>query len=83
MSTKRKNLDPTSQLLAGVASGTTTVLLLHPLDFIRVRFQAQDTSHETARGRYTGLVHAFRSVIRREGFGALYQGVTANAVGSG
>eukprot|EP00037_Helgoeca_nana_P016912 m.159543 g.159543 ORF g.159543 m.159543 type:complete len:299 (+) comp23748_c1_seq1:263-1159(+) len=79
----KKDLAPNSQLLAGMTSGVTTVLLLHPLDLIRVRFQAQNTVGESARGRYTGLVHAFRSVAKREGVGALYQGVSANALGSG
>lgn len=80
----RKELTPHSQLIAGIVSGTTAVLLLHPLDLIRVRFQAQNNKSDvTVRGKYTGLVDAFRSVIRREGVGALYQGVSANALGSG
>lgn len=82
--TTRKELTPHSQLIAGIVSGTTAVLLLHPLDLIRVRFQAQNNKSDvTVRGKYTGLVDAFRSVIRREGVGALYQGVSANALGSG
>eukprot|EP00038_Savillea_parva_P027827 m.61679 g.61679 ORF g.61679 m.61679 type:complete len:298 (+) comp8040_c1_seq2:251-1144(+) len=78
-----KNLNPHTQLIAGMMSGVSAVLILHPLDLIRVRFQAQDAARESVRGRYTGLVHAFRSVVQREGFRALYQGVSANALGSG
>jgi hypothetical protein len=39
----KKDLAPNSQLLAGMTSGVTTVLLLHPLDLIRCVHASSDT----------------------------------------
>eukprot|EP00041_Stephanoeca_diplocostata_P040480 m.1639634 g.1639634 ORF g.1639634 m.1639634 type:complete len:311 (-) comp36943_c0_seq1:639-1571(-) len=76
---------PFKHLLAGGFSGVVTTTLLHPLDLIKVRFQAQNnsTSSSSARGNYSGVIDSFTKIIRNEGSRALYQGVSVNAIGSG
>eukprot|EP00040_Diaphanoeca_grandis_P026551 m.149049 g.149049 ORF g.149049 m.149049 type:complete len:342 (-) comp30633_c2_seq1:268-1293(-) len=74
--------DGLPHLAAGAFSGLVATLTLHPLDLVKVRFQAQDNFGTSARGRYTGVLDAFRTIVRTEGARALYQGISPNAVGS-
>ena len=58
-----------------------SVLALHPLDVIKTRLQVQDCVDRRA-ATYRGTVHAFRTVVRREGALGLYSGLTPALVGS-
>jgi solute carrier family 25 (mitochondrial folate transporter), member 32 len=81
-------------MFAGALAGSTSVALLYPLDLIRTRFQVQDALgspsssssslhfRNTFSARYTGLLHAFRSIVAQDGAGALYRGLSTNMVGS-
>ncbi|KAI0250076.1 mitochondrial carrier domain-containing protein [Lactifluus subvellereus] len=68
--------------LAGLGAGTTeAVLVVNPMEVVKIRLQAQMHSLadplETPQYRNAG--HAVYTVVREEGFGVLYRGVTLTA----
>lgn len=68
--------------LAGVGAGITeAVLVVNPLEVIKIRLQAQ--SHSMAdpvnTPRYRNAAHCLGVTIKEEGFGALYRGVSLTA----
>lgn len=68
-------------MVAGLSGGVTSTLILHPLDLIKIRFAANDG--RSSAPQYRGLVSAFTTILRQEGFRGLYKGVTPNIWGSG
>ncbi|CAG0916847.1 unnamed protein product [Notodromas monacha] len=71
-------------LLAGIAGGTTSTLLLHPLDLIKIRFAVNEgATRSLNRPQYNGVFDAFGSIYRTEGIRGLYQGVVPNILGAG
>jgi solute carrier family 25 folate transporter 32 len=79
MSQEKRANNTALHLASGAIAGFTTTALLHPLDSIKVRFQAQ----EGATGWRSGAAPAFRStpsaflhITRTEGFRSLYFGLT-------
>lgn len=69
-------------LVAGVAGGVSSTLILHPLDLLKIRFAAND-GHTATKIQYTGLTQAFTQIFRHEGIRGLYRGVTPNVWGAG
>lgn len=55
---------------------TIAKLLVYPLDTVKKRMQLNGQIPSVPR--YNGLVHCVRSIVEQEGFGALYNGVTAS-----
>jgi solute carrier family 25 folate transporter 32 len=68
-------------LVAGVAGGVVSTLVLHPLDLVKIRFAVNDGL--SSRPQYHGLYDAFKSIWRTEGMRGLYRGVTPNVWGAG
>lgn len=68
-------------LIAGVSGGVLSTVILHPLDLIKIRLQVSDG--QKSRPTYSGLAHVCRSIIQKNGYRGLYQGVTPNAWGAG
>jgi len=66
------SLEEVSSSLAGLMSGTTTVMLTNPLDTVRVRLQVQERSGSSATN---GIVSELRSVVAAEGVRGLYRGL--------
>ncbi|KAJ7099425.1 mitochondrial carrier domain-containing protein [Mycena belliarum] len=69
--------------LAGLGAGTTeAVAVVTPMEVVKIRLQAQMHSLadplETPRYRNAG--HAVYTIVREEGFGALYRGVSLTAL---
>ncbi|TFK50858.1 mitochondrial carrier [Heliocybe sulcata] len=69
--------------LAGLGAGTTeAVLVVTPMEVVKIRLQAQ--SHSLADPldipRYRNAAHAVYMIVREEGAGALYRGVTLTAI---
>ncbi|KAI0067571.1 mitochondrial carrier [Artomyces pyxidatus] len=69
--------------LAGLGAGTTeAVMVVTPMEVVKIRLQAQMHSLadplETPRYRNAG--HAVYTIVREEGFSALYRGVTLTAL---
>ena len=79
-------------LVAGVTGGGLAVVLTHPLELIKVRFQVDDlrkakksassSQRISYRPIYRGLVDAFQSIYKSDGVRGLYGGVTPSLVGT-
>lgn len=63
--------------LGGMASGVALVLAGHPFDLIKVRLQTAPV------GRYSGVLHAVRETVSREGLRALYKGASPPMLATG
>ncbi|KAI8380940.1 mitochondrial carrier domain-containing protein [Radiomyces spectabilis] len=73
----------TAVFLAGLAAGTTeAVLVVSPMDLIKIRLQAQRHSMADPMDipKYRNAPHAAYTIVREEGVRALYKGVTLTAL---
>ena len=74
-------------LLAGSGAGMAAAAVTAPLDRLKTKLQTQGlavahttTSAPSLTPRYKGLVEAFESVIRHEGFRGLFRGLVPRIV---
>ncbi|XP_058828094.1 dicarboxylate carrier SLC25A8-like [Topomyia yanbarensis] len=65
-----------TRVCAGLTTGGLAVLLAHPTDVVKVRFQAASRS-ATGR-RYTSTLEAYRTIHREEGVRGLWKGTAPN-----
>jgi len=65
--------ESTIALLAGALAGGVADFSVHPIDTVRTRLQVQKSQGSNAA--YRGTAHAFSSIIKNEGFTALYKGI--------
>ena len=84
----------TAPLVAGLAGGTMSTILLLPLDNIKVRLQVHEGDSRSVsvqqnqqlqqhqRHRRLGTMRVVRGVIRHEGIAGLYQGLAPALIGS-
>ena len=83
-------------LVAGSGAGVATTVILHPIELVKVRLQAQEAGGARGGGapssssspaaslpRYRGTRDALRSMIRVEGWRGLYAGLAPSVTGSG
>ena len=71
---------------AGLAAGVTeAVAIVTPMEVIKIRLQAQHHSMADPLDvpKYRNAAHALYTVLREEGAGALYRGVTLTALRQG
>ena len=59
--------------VAGAISGSSSKLLVYPLDTVKKRLQVQ--AYESNHVRYQGTVDCLVQIVRHEGFGSLYRGI--------
>ncbi|KAG2499591.1 hypothetical protein HYH03_002532 [Edaphochlamys debaryana] len=71
-----------NNMIAGGMAGSVAVLFLHPFDVIKTRLQVQDGA-TLALPQYKNAFDAARSVLKQEGWKALYKGLTPALIGSG
>ncbi|CAG8620464.1 16274_t:CDS:2 [Acaulospora morrowiae] len=72
-----------STFFAGLGAGTTeAVLVVTPMDVIKIRLQAQRHSMTDSFDipKYRNAAHAAYTIVREEGFLTLYKGVTLTAL---
>lgn len=72
--------------LAGLAAGVTeAVAVVTPMEVIKIRLQAQHHSLADPLDipKYRNAAHALYTVVKEEGFGALYRGVSLTALRQG
>lgn len=69
-------------LIAGLSGGIISTVILHPLDVIKIRFAVNDGRMNTIP-KYNGIINAFKTIHRQEGFRGLYKGVMPNIIGAG
>ncbi|KAK1828749.1 mitochondrial carrier domain-containing protein [Podospora conica] len=75
-----------STFLAGLAAGVTeAVAVVTPMEVIKIRLQAQHHSMADPLDvpKYRNAAHALYTVIKEEGFGAIYRGVSLTALRQG
>ncbi|XP_050215208.1 adenine nucleotide transporter BT1, chloroplastic/mitochondrial-like [Mercurialis annua] len=60
--------------IAGAVAGVSSTLVTYPLELLKTRLTVQ-------RGVYNNLVDAFLKIVREEGPGELYRGLTPSLIG--
>ena len=78
--------DGSKIFLAGLAAGVTeAVAVVTPMEVIKIRLQAQHHSMADPLDipKYRNAAHALYTVVKEEGFGALYRGVSLTALRQG
>lgn len=72
-----------STFIAGVGAGITeATLIVNPMEVVKIRLQAQHLNTDIASGvtpKYKNAVQAAYVIVKEEGFGALYRGVSLTA----
>nr|CAI5857361.1 unnamed protein product [Callosobruchus analis] len=63
--------------IAGWFGGMAGVVVGHPLDSVKVLLQSQDCRNP----KYTGSIHCFRSILKKDGVRGLYRGVYSPLMG--
>ena len=85
---KQSSGTATAPLVAGLAGGTLSTILLLPLDNIKVRLQVHEgesrsvSTEQQQRHRRLGTMRVVRGVLRHEGIAGLYQGLVPALIGS-
>merc|ERR1712230_336909 len=80
------NVTGKATFLAGLAAGVTeAVAVVTPMEVIKIRLQAQHHSMADPLDipKYRNAAHALYTVIKEEGVGALYRGVSLTALRQG
>lgn len=67
------------RILAGITTGGMSVVFAQPTDVVKVRMQAQQGLVK----RYTGTIHAYRTIAKQEGMPGLWKGTLPNVVRNG
>ncbi|KZO93358.1 mitochondrial carrier [Calocera viscosa TUFC12733] len=73
---------PTGVFLSGLAAGATeAVLVVTPMEVVKIRLQAQvhSLSDPMEIPKYRNAAHAAYTIVREEGIGALYRGIVLTA----
>ncbi|VDK81495.1 unnamed protein product [Litomosoides sigmodontis] len=75
------NYEILKNFVAGGVGGTFCVATGHPFDTVKVRLQTMPKLAPGARPLYTGALDCARQTIVKEGFFALYKGMSAPIIG--
>lgn len=59
------------RILAALATGAIGITIANPTDVVKVRFQVDGRLPKEQR-RYTGVMHAYQSIIKNEGCFVIY-----------
>jgi hypothetical protein len=73
-------------MIAGLAAGVTeAVAVVTPMEVIKIRLQAQHHSMADPLDipKYRNAAHATYTLVKEEGFGALYRGISLTALRQG
>jgi len=66
---------------SGGLAGAVGIVVGQPLDTLRIRMQTKPATHNPLAG--SGMLCTFRAMLRSEGMGGLYSGMTAPILASG
>ena len=72
-------LTPWTAGIAGAGGGITAAVALYPTDTVKTRLIVQPNIKGFRH--YTGIFDAFRTIVREEGFLALYRGLSTTLLG--
>ncbi|KAI0782823.1 mitochondrial carrier [Abortiporus biennis] len=70
--TKKKEIDPTLDFVAGTIAGSAALAVGFPFDTVKVRFQ-----NPSVLARYRSTFHALTTIIREEGPRTLFRGISS------
>ncbi|KAF0441190.1 mitochondrial FAD carrier protein [Gigaspora margarita] len=59
---------------AGFTAGAVSTIILHPLDLIKTRFQADDSIKSLSKRHFGATFNTLRSIVQKEGIIGLYRG---------
>ena len=78
-------MDQKLSILTGASAGATEAFVVVPFELIKIRLQAQHHSMADPLDipKYRNAAHALYTVVKEEGFGALYRGVSLTALRQG
>ncbi|PON36922.1 Mitochondrial brown fat uncoupling protein [Parasponia andersonii] len=68
----------TKKILAALTTGALAITVANPTDLVKVRLQAEGKLPPGVPRRYSGALNAYSTIIRQEGFGALWTGIGPN-----
>jgi solute carrier family 25 (mitochondrial ornithine transporter) member 2/15 len=71
------SITPLQQGIIGGLSGIVSATAICPAEVVKCRLQYQHSDGEAGGRLYKGTAHAFSSIVRKEGFGALFSGLPA------
>lgn len=75
------NLSGSGKLLAGLGAGVAeAVLAVTPMETVKVKFINDQRS---ANPKFKGFFHGVSTIVKQEGAGGLYKGVTATIMKQG
>jgi len=75
------NLSPAQRLLCGLGAGVAeAIFAVTPMETVKVKFINDQRS---ANPRFKGFFHGVREIIRSDGIGGVYKGVTATIIKQG
>uniref|UniRef100_A0A915D4G9 Citrate transport protein n=1 Tax=Ditylenchus dipsaci TaxID=166011 RepID=A0A915D4G9_9BILA len=78
---ERGNLTAATRLLCGLGAGVSeAIFAVTPMETVKVKFIHDQTLEKP---RYRGFAHGIGTIVKTEGFGGLYQGVTATIAKQG
>jgi solute carrier family 25 citrate transporter 1 len=71
-------------LLCGLGAGTAeAIVAVTPMDTIKTRLIHDQLTRSAAERRYNGFVHGVRTIIKEQGIGGTYKGLTATIMKQG
>lgn len=73
--------DVVLNFLAGGIGGSCTVIVGHPFDTVKVRLQTMPKPKPGEKAMFTGALDCMKQTMAKEGFFALYKGMSAPLVG--
>ncbi|XP_077984921.1 solute carrier family 25 member 43-like [Glandiceps talaboti] len=73
-------LGPANALIAGTLGGAVAIIVTYPTDMVKTRLIVQHLHPDKAR--YNGIVHAFKLILKQEGFFAFYKGMYTSLIGT-
>ncbi|KAF3448937.1 hypothetical protein FNV43_RR09655 [Rhamnella rubrinervis] len=68
------------KILAGLTTGALGITVANPTDLVKVRLQAEGKLPPGVPRRYSGALNAYSTIVRQEGFGALWTGLGPNVM---
>lgn len=81
MMDEKGNLSPGARLLCGLGAGVSeAVLAVTPMETVKVKFINDQLS---GKPQYKGFFHGVTTIIKQEGIGGVYKGVTATIMKQG
>ncbi|KAI9030672.1 mitochondrial carrier domain-containing protein [Phycomyces nitens] len=83
MATDKKSKDPILSILAGTFAGGVEGVVTYPTEYVKTRLQLQAGGKlEPGEVRFKGPIDCLVKTYQTKGFGAIYTGVSALAIGN-